>query len=83
MLHADDPVMALVRDMPEDVAVVDLTGSRFVAAGVVAVLEASDVRPALVEIRDQVSFGDLLVIDVEQDLARRAVHRFADCIRLR
>ena len=83
MLHTHDSGEAFAVDVLEDVAVVDLARPRLVTTGVVAHLEVRDLIPGRIDVGDQVPLGDLLVIDVEQDLAGGAVHGLADQIRLR
>ena len=82
MLHADDSLEAFAGDMTEDIPIVDFTGPRFFAAGVIPRLKVTDLVPAMVDIGNQVSFRDLLMIDVKQNLARRPVHRAADQVGL-
>ena len=77
------PSIALGVEVLEHVAVVDLARARLVAARVVARLQVRDLVPGHVDVRDEIPFGDLLVIDVEQNLARRAADRAANLIRLR
>ena len=74
---------ALLVDVPEDVPVVHLAGGRLLAAGVVADLQVGDLAPGAVDVRDDVPLGDLLVVHVEQDLARGAPDRAADLEGLR
>ena len=82
MLHADDAGEALVVDVAEDVLVVDLAGGGLVAAGVVASLEVSDLVPGTVDVGDEVALGDLLVVEVVEDLARGAADSAADHVGL-
>ena len=77
------PVAALAVDVPEDVPVVHLAGGGLLAARVVALLEVGDLFPRAVDVRDDVPLGDLLVVHVEEDLARGASHRPADLEGLR
>ena len=52
-------------DVAKNIAVVNFTRTRFFAAGVVADLEVSNLLPCLVDIRNEIAFGNLLVIGVE------------------
>ena len=62
---------------------IDLARAWFFPAGIVPKVKMSDFAPCHVDIRDQVSFGDLLMIQVVDDLAGRAVDRLADLVGLR
>ena len=62
--------------------VVDLARAGFLASGVVAGLEVANLVPAHVDVRDEIAFGDLLVIDIKQNLARRTVDCSTDRVRL-
>jgi len=86
VLHADDQVAPgfgeLARDVAEDVGIIDLPGARFLPAGVVAGLYVADLVPACVDVGDEVSLADLLVIDIKKNLAARAVDCLADGLGL-
>ncbi len=77
MLHANDALISFVVNVPEYIQVIDLAGCGFFPARVVAHLEISDLFPGEVNIRDQVALRDLLVVQVIQDFARRAIHGLA------
>ena len=62
--------------------VVDLSGGGFLSAGVVTNLEVSNFIPAPVDVRDDVPFVFLHMVDVEQDFAGGTINRLADHIRL-
>src|SRR4026209_2506236 len=83
VLHADNSLEALRVNVAEDVPIIDLAGARLAPARIVADLEIRDFIPGGVHVRDQVSFSDLLVVDVKQDLARRTPHGATDLERLR
>src|SRR5690606_37845954 len=83
MLHPHNPVKALSVDMLEDVAVVDLARCRLLAAGIVSHLEVGDFAPSQIDVGNQIPFGDLLVINVEENFAGWAVDGPADHVRLR
>ena len=67
VLHADDALKALLVDVLEDVAVIDFAGARLFAARIVARLQVGDLVPAGIKVGDEVTLGDLLVVEVEQD----------------
>src|SRR5690606_30214028 len=83
VLHPNDPLKALAVNVLEHAPVVDLTGRRLVPSRNVANLEIGDLVPRGIDVRNDVALRDLLVIDVEQDLARGAADRFADHVGLR
>src|SRR5688572_17389778 len=60
VLHADHALEALRVNVTEDIPIIDLPRARFLAAGVVAGLEISDLIPATVDVGDEISLGDLL-----------------------
>ena len=78
MLHADRSIISLGMEMLENVLVVDLPGGGFLASGRIPHMETTDLIPGTVDIRDQISFRDLLVVDVVDDLAIGAPDSFAD-----
>ncbi len=82
VLHSHDPREAFVVDVFKDVAVVDLARARFVSTRVVADLEVGDFAVGVVDIGNQIAFGNLLVVQVIEDFARRTVDRLAYLIRL-
>ena len=69
MLHADDQIAAFFLltfgDSFEDIGVIDLASARLLASGIVARLKVTNFVPSAVDVWDQVSFGDLLVVDVK------------------
>ena len=71
MLHPHDShvAKALAVEVAEDVGVVDLARRGLVAAGVVADLKVGDLAPGMVDVGDQIALGDLLVIEIVEDLA--------------
>lgn len=64
--------------MFEDVLVIHFSGEWFLATGVIALLEVCDLRPGGVDIGDDVAFGDLLVIHIEENFASGGVNGSAD-----
>ena len=83
LLHPHDTSIALAFEMPKNVVIVDLAGCRLFATRIVSDLNIHDLIPRLVHIREQVPFCDLLMVEIVQDLARRARDRPADLERLR
>lgn len=69
MFHSDDACEAFVVDMPEDLAVIDLAGIRFFATWVVTGLKVCDLGPAQINVGNQIALGDLLMVDIEENLA--------------
>ena len=78
MLHTDDALVSLFGEVLENIAVVDLAGAGFFATGIVACLQVGDFVPRGVEAGNQIIRGDLLVIQIEEDLAGRTVDRPAE-----
>ena len=66
--------------MLEDIAIIDLAGPGFLAPGIVADMKTGDFPPGKVDIGNQVAFGDLLMIEVIDDLAAGMIDRPADII---
>ena len=62
MLHTQDAFELFAVDVPKDVAIVDFTSARFFAARVVADLEIRNLRPGTVDVGDEISLGDLLMV---------------------
>src|SRR5687768_14120944 len=83
VLHADDAGEAFRVEVAEYIPVVDLARRGLASAGIVTDLDVGDLVPGGVDVRDQVAFRDLLMVRVEQDLARWAADGFADHVRLR
>ena len=83
VLHAQHALIALAVEVPEDVLVVDLAGAGLLAPGIVADVERRDLVPGPVDVGDEVALGDLLVVQVVDDLDRGAVDGLADLIGLR
>src|SRR5688572_4291588 len=69
VFHADHAQISLRMNVLEDLPVVDLSRSRLAPSGVVAHLDVRDLVPRRVHVGDQVTLSDLLVVDVEEDLA--------------
>ena len=82
VLHAEHAVEPLAPDVPEEIPVVHLARARLLAARVVADLEIRDLAPRVVDVRDDVALVALHVVHVVEDLARRAIYRAADRVRL-
>src|SRR5512138_1493905 len=69
VLHAEHAGESSSMNMAEEIPIVHLPGSRFLAPRVVADLEVSDLAPRAIDVRDDVAFFSLHVIHVVQDLA--------------
>ena len=69
VLHAQDALIALLVQVFKDVLVIDLARCGLFPAWIVAEMERDNLIPSHIDIRDQVAFGDLLMIDVVQDFA--------------
>ncbi len=69
VLHTDHTVPAFLIQMTEYVLVIDLAAGRFFTARIVAGLEVGDFVPTMIDVGDEVPFGDLLMINVEQNFA--------------
>ena len=82
MFHSDDEAFAVrdrfVMDMLEDLLIVDFPSSWFLSTWVIASLKICDFIPTQVDVCNQVSFGNLLVVNIKQDLATRTIDGFAD-----
>ena len=64
VLHADDTSIALGFQVPENVRIVDLSRGRFVAARIIAHLDIGDLVPRFVDIRNEIAFGNLLILEI-------------------
>ena len=62
-----------------DFRIIDFARSRFFSPWVVTGSKVTDFVPAPLDIGNQVAFGDLLVINVEKNLAGWAIHGPANC----
>ena len=86
MLHADDQIAAFFLstfgDSFEDVGVIDLASAGFFASGIVARLKVTNFVPSAVDVWDQVSFADLLVVNVKQYLTTWRIDSSANRVRL-
>src|SRR5687767_7189108 len=83
VLHSDYTLESLRVDVAEDVSIIDLTGAGLTTPGIVTDLDVGHFVPRRIHVRDQVPFGDLLVIDVEQDLHGGTADGATDLVRLR
>ena len=83
VLHTHDTGEAFLVDVLEDVAVVDLAGRRLVSPRVVADLEVGDLVPGGIDVGNEVALGDLLVLEIVQNLAGRAIDRLTDLVGMR
>ena len=62
-------VIAGIADCTEDVVIIDLTGTGLLSSGIVADVEVTDQIDVCGCIADDVAFGDLLMIEIKEDLA--------------
>src|ERR1700722_8086091 len=75
-LHCDIAFVGELREFSVDVAVVDLAGAGFVAAGDVRDVDEGYFRDVLFELLDEVSESSLLVVEVVEDLDVWACYGF-------
>src|SRR5690606_4751628 len=70
-------------DMFEDVLVIDLSGGRLVTPRIIGNMEGAYIVPAHIDVRNNVPFCDLLMIDVIYNFAAWVIHSYADpfCLR--
>ena len=71
--QTDGAAIAHLLQGPRDGRIVDLAGSRFLAARHIGHLDLADMRQRLPAQRDQVPFADLPMMEVEIELQRRPV----------
>ena len=83
VFQSHDPFEAFLVNMAEDVAIVDLARPGFFAPWVITTLEICNFIPAIIDVWDEVSFTDLLVVNIKQNFTGRMVDGLADLIRLR
>jgi hypothetical protein len=68
LFHANHQPGCRGSDIPEEVSIIHFPGPGLLATEIVAALEDGDFVAALVEGRDNVSGGDLLVMHAVEDL---------------
>ena len=78
MFHPVDASETLGLDVLEHIFVIDFTRERLIAPWIVANLEVGNFRPREVDIRNDISLGDLLMIDIEQNLTAWRIDSPAD-----
>src|SRR5574340_1679752 len=78
VLHAQSALVTFAVEVPEDVPVIDLACAGLIAAGVIAHVECRDLTIGLVNVGNEVSLGDLLVVQVVHALDEGAVGRLPD-----
>ncbi len=69
MLHAQNAVIAFRMNMLKHILIVDFAGRWLFPTWVIPYLEIRYFIPRCINVGNQVAFGNLLVVDVEQDLA--------------
>ena len=82
VFHTEHTVIAFAMDMLEYILIVDFPAGGFFAPGVVTQMEGGNLIPGLIDIWNQVTLGDLLVLEVIDDLAIGAVHSSTNQIGL-
>ena len=82
VFHTDDAVPALSMKVLEDILVIDFTTGRLLAPRIVTRLKIGNFVPAHIDIGNEIPLGDLLVVDIEEDLARRGIHSLTDGVCL-
>src|SRR5262245_57874830 len=82
VFHPHHAFESLSVNVFEDVAVIHLARRRLLPARVVADLEIGDLLPGQVDVRDDIPFGNLLMVHVVKNLDRRAVDSAAYLIGL-
>ena len=83
VFHAYYSPVSGVPKVLEDVLIIDFARQRLFSARGVAHLNVRYFRARGVKVCNEVPLGDLLVVQVVENLAVRAVDRLADCIGLR
>ena len=68
MFHPQDAVVAFSVDVFEDIPVIDFTRRWLFAPWVVTDLEITDLVPCSIDVGNQVSLGNLLMIDIVYNL---------------
>jgi hypothetical protein len=64
-------------DMGQHISVIDFAGTWLFAAWIIPDLEIPNLGPAIIDVGYEVTFGNLLMINIEQYLARWAIHSAA------
>ena len=82
MLHPQNSIIPFGMNMLENIPVIDLTGSRFISSRIIPDLEVGGLIPCPINVGNDVSFGDLLMINIEKYLAGRTSYCLADFIGL-
>src|SRR5690606_40972807 len=82
VFHSHHTAISFIVDVLEDVLVVYFTGRGFLPSRVISDLEVGDLIPTQINVRDQVSFITLHVIDIVKDLTGRRPNRFTDHVAL-
>lgn len=83
MLHAQNEVAPALVEVGEDVLQMDFAQAGFESIGNAGQLQVTKMVPGLVERSDQTATGQLLMVDVEKDLAGGVVEVLAELERLR
>ena len=83
MFHTIYPGETAVIDMSKNISIVDFTGCWLFTSRIITDLEIADFIPGVVDIRNQVTLGNLLVINIAENLAGRTTNRITNLISLR
>jgi hypothetical protein len=68
VLHPQNTLKPLAVNVTENIEVIDLSCGWLFSPRIITDLEISDLTPRLVKIGDEISFSNLLMVDIEQDL---------------
>ena len=83
MLHANDPLVIAGVKIFKNIPVIDLPCTGFIPARVITAMESSYLVPARVNVWNEVTLSDLLMVDIIHYFNCRAVHSLAYLICLR
>ena len=61
-------------EMFKNIEKIYFTGCRFISSRIIPYLKIIDLGPGKIDIRDQISFRDLLMVEVVQYFAGRAIN---------
>jgi hypothetical protein len=83
MFHTDGTIIFFVVEVFEDILIVYLTCGGFIPSRVITAMKSGDLTPGRLNIGYQITFLNLLMIDVFHDFAGRSVHcpAYGICLR--
>ena len=67
MFHPQDAVVTFSVNVLEDVPIVDFSGRRLFAAGIVTHLEIANLLPGHIHVGNEVTLLDLLMVNIHKD----------------